>query len=934
MKETQSMLQQIPGRWQRYWQQHLPIEQWTAFQKIALHACFEQEDSVLCLAPTGVGKTMLGQLLACCHLAKGQRVLWLVPTRSLAAQMQSRLLSLFPQGEISCRVETGNALIGSREEKIAEADVLIATYERWAGLIANQADLLAGTGLVVLDELGTIADRERGGLIDRLCVSLATHPYQPRLLGLVADARADERVKDWWPGAVVQDFTRELALHEGVLEAGRWQWLQRPDDDGCGADAFFEDFPDAEEYQHRLKELRAMLPEAGQFSAALETSLALAISLARRGQPTMFFVNTRENVRRMGPLLARLLGDGVDNETVDAKSMSAIADVVRREPCHDHALVLECLKQGVGLHHADLSPAMREALERVLLCERQAGVRLWVTTSTLAQGMQMRVRNVIHWPQRSERDHAGQWQAGYLPWAQWRQQGGRAGRMGTGQVDGRSLLIACGVRQARELLGRYPSRQIEQPPPLATTYDCDDQLPRNLLAWLVGDVMRSTGNFESLVRRLLARQAEDCPSKLSLEQTLSQLADADLIQPVPGGWRLSSQGQLAASWGLDHREWQALTPLLAWRPGEKIASDALAVVILAQTLPDQRWTNIQLRSRPAVAARVVAWLGSEAEERCRALPGGNSWWQQLWGVERECLDRWELAWRQAYWITVRDPMALESKVWVTSGTLQRQGEALAWWAQCLAARLRWEGAECAIINYWQRLADRLESGVGEVAAGMAGFAGAYLPREALWRLGEAGLESAEHVLEVEEAYLTQLLQGDLAGSRQLRKLASRAIRHSQGCQSTSSLPVIAPVKSSEEIPAARSVDSGGEKDVAGDQPASGALIGLAPVLEIDLGSPGVVRSGEKEIVVAPLSFDLLKTLACSPGKVMRRRALYDQLWPGGGPEDQQLDAHRRRLIRSLRPLIGSEAVKVAQVVRGVGFRCNLPDSAIRVYDAG
>ena len=61
-----------------------------------------------------------------------------------------------------------------------------------------------------------------------------------------------------------------------------------------------------------------------------------------------------------------------------------------------------------------------------------------------------------------------------------------------------------------------------------------------------------------------------------------------------------------------------------------------------------------------------------------------------------------------------------------------------------------------------------------------------------------------------------------------------------------------------------------------------------------------------------------------PGKVLTRAALYLRLWPEGGPEDQQLDAHRRRLARELRPALGGRPGALIEVVRGVGFRLNLP----------
>ncbi len=57
---------------------------------------------------------------------------------------------------------------------------------------------------------------------------------------------------------------------------------------------------------------------------------------------------------------------------------------------------------------------------------------------------------------------------------------------------------------------------------------------------------------------------------------------------------------------------------------------------------------------------------------------------------------------------------------------------------------------------------------------------------------------------------------------------------------------------------------------------------------------------------------------------MTRDALHLRLWPDGdGPEDQQLDAHRRRLVTRLRPALNERAAGLIQVIRGIGFRLDL-----------
>ena len=122
------------------------------------------------------------------------------------------------------------------------------------------------------------------------------------------------------------------------------------------------------------------------------------------------------------------------------------------------------------------------------------------------------------------------------------------------------------------------------------------------------------------------------------------------------------------------------------------------------------------------------------------------------------------------------------------------------------------------------------------------------------------------------------------------------------------------------------------------RPSNFDLSSARPLLALDLQSPGIVQVAGRELRLAPLLYDLLATLAAQPGRVLTRQALYQRLWPEGGPEAQQLDAHRRRLASALRGAAsdagdtpGSRPAGPGdwiQVVRGVGFRLNLEPALV------
>ena len=104
---------------------------------------------------------------------------------------------------------------------------------------------------------------------------------------------------------------------------------------------------------------------------------------------------------------------------------------------------------------------------------------------------------------------------------------------------------------------------------------------------------------------------------------------------------------------------------------------------------------------------------------------------------------------------------------------------------------------------------------------------------------------------------------------------------------------------------------------------SGAASGSSDRLEfdsvtVDVGRRQVFREGNAADLTA-LQFDLLATLAESPGRVFTRRQLIERVWGWDFFGDERIvDAH----IRNLRNALGDDATdpRVIGTVRGVGYK--------------
>jgi len=89
-------------------------------------------------------------------------------------------------------------------------------------------------------------------------------------------------------------------------------------------------------------------------------------------------------------------------------------------------------------------------------------------------------------------------------------------------------------------------------------------------------------------------------------------------------------------------------------------------------------------------------------------------------------------------------------------------------------------------------------------------------------------------------------------------------------------------------------------------------------LEIDLGAHEVEREG-RAVVLSALEFDLLVALARSPGRVLTRRQLLEQVWGFDFFGDERVvDVH----IRSIRKALDDSAddPHLIGTVRGVGYK--------------
>jgi ATP-dependent RNA helicase HelY len=151
-------------------------------------ACQGLEDgrSVLVAAPTGAGKTIVGEFAIDLALASGRKAFYTTPIKALSNQKFHDLVAA--HGEASVGLLTGDTSING------EAPVVVMTTEVLRNMLYAGSATLTGLDVVVMDEVHYLADRFRGPVWEEVIIHLPDHV---RLVSLSATVSNAEEFGDW-----------------------------------------------------------------------------------------------------------------------------------------------------------------------------------------------------------------------------------------------------------------------------------------------------------------------------------------------------------------------------------------------------------------------------------------------------------------------------------------------------------------------------------------------------------------------------------------------------------------------------------------------------------------------------------------------------------------------------------------------------------------
>ena len=414
------------------------------FQLEAIDA-LNQGHSVVVSAPTGSGKTLIGEYAIYRALAHGQRVFYTTPLKALSNQKLRDFRAQFGNDQVG--LMTGD-LTANREAPIVVMTTEIFRNMLYAELDGDE-DPLEGVEAVVLDECHYMNDSQRGTVWEE---SIIHCPPSIQLVALSATVANAGQLTDWieqvhGPTDLIVSNFRPVPLQFSFCSAKGLHPLLN--EAGTGLHPNCKVWRAPKGHQRKGKTPKPPQPEAPSLG------FVVAQLAERQMLPAIVFLFSRRGCDKAVRDLAKA---SLVNEAEAARLLQRVEAFAENSPeaVRDggHA---DALLRGVAAHHAGVLPAWKELIEELF---QEGLVKVVFATETLAAGINMPARTTVisALSKRTENGHRPLMASEFL------QMAGRAGRRGL-DVQGYVVTVQSrfeGVREAGQLATSPPDPLVSQ----------------------------------------------------------------------------------------------------------------------------------------------------------------------------------------------------------------------------------------------------------------------------------------------------------------------------------------------------------------------------------------------------------------------------------------------------------------------------------------
>ncbi|KAL3691255.1 hypothetical protein R1sor_004906 [Riccia sorocarpa] len=388
-------------------------------------------------ASTSAGKSLVAELLMVKRIiATGRLALFVLPFVSICSEKAEHFEAVLePLGK---RV---GSYYGTQGSASLQRDISIAvcTIEKANSLVNKllEEGRLSEIGMIVIDELHMVGDRERGYLLELLLTKIRfacgeidniheesqervpqrSSPFQKSCRG---DSRADLQIVG------MSATMPNISAVAHWLKAELYVTDFRP----VPLEEFIKVGPAL--YNKNMQIARNIRKGADCGGKDPDHVVELCHEVVREGHSVLVFCSSRKACETTAQHVAKYLPPfppAQRGETTGFASGAEAVEELRKSASGLDPVLAVTLPAGVAYHHAGLTMEEREVVEH---CFKQGIVRVLTATSTLAAGVNLPARRVIFRQPKVGRD--------FIDGTRYRQMSGRAGRAGI-DSKGESVLI-------------------------------------------------------------------------------------------------------------------------------------------------------------------------------------------------------------------------------------------------------------------------------------------------------------------------------------------------------------------------------------------------------------------------------------------------------------------------------------------------------------
>ncbi len=318
-------------------------------QKEAIKKGLFFRKSFLICAPSGSGKTLIGELCAVNNIFQNYgKSFYLVPFKALATEKFRYFKRCYERFGIKVELSIGDYEVD--DSKIAKADIIITTYEKCDSILRNFNDKnwIFDISTIIIDEIHIIGESDRGPRLESLIVRLNEFLHNPQIIGLSATIANPEFFNSWLSSlgnitTLIKSNTRPVPLYYKI-----------------------------EISQNKDSAIKRIVRS----------------TLKKKGQ-VLIFLNRRRSTQQEAEALKNIVAKHLEeNELRVCKALEKRLSSIKG----GHRDLRKVIRSGIAFHHAGLLPKERRIIEDNF---RKRLIKVICCTTTLSAGINTPARVVI-----------------------------------------------------------------------------------------------------------------------------------------------------------------------------------------------------------------------------------------------------------------------------------------------------------------------------------------------------------------------------------------------------------------------------------------------------------------------------------------------------------------------------------------------------------